>query len=80
MNDAPSGNGKQQRDVLGVDEQRALDALAFAWDSEYDEIWVTGGLWYAHHKDAADDDVLTGTTPDELNAAIGADQARRSQP
>ncbi len=53
-----------------VDVERALDALDLAWGDEYDEIWISDGKWNAHHKDAEDDDVLTGVTPDELNRLI----------
>jgi hypothetical protein len=61
-----------------VDEERALDALDLAWSDEYDEISVYEGRWTAHHKDAADNDVITGATPDELNRAIRADWSRRN--
>ncbi len=67
-----------RRGVFDVDEDRALDALALAWGDDYDEIWLGhDGLWGAHHKDAGEDDVLTGSTPDELNRAIRADCTRR---
>jgi hypothetical protein len=73
MNDGTSDHRQQQqRGVFDVDEERALDALALAWGDEYDEIWVLGGEWGAHHKDARDDDVLTGATPDELNRQMRA--------
>lgn len=65
------------RDPFTVDEDRALDALTLAWADEYDEIWIHGGEWGARHKDAGEDDVLTGSTPDELNRAIRADWSRR---
>lgn len=80
MNDptSTSERGQQRRrGPFGVDEDRALDALDLAWGGEYDQIWVMDGQWGAHHKDAGEDDVLTGATPDELNAAIRADCARR---
>jgi hypothetical protein len=68
------------RDPFAVDEDRALDALTLAWADEYDEIWFHDGAgWGAHHKDAGEDDVITGSTPDELNAAIRADWSRREQ-
>ena len=78
MNDDTSqGHPAARRGVFDVDEDRALDALTFAWGDEYDEIWIHGGKWGAHHKDAGDDDVVTGSTPDELNRAIRADSMRR---
>jgi hypothetical protein len=76
MSKITDGEQQQQRGVFDVDEDRALDALVLAWGDAYDEIWVHGGQWGAHRKDAADDDVLTGSTPDELTAAIRADWAR----
>ena len=55
-------------DPFAVDGERALDALTLAWADEYDEIWFHDGAgWGAHHKDAPDDDVITGSTPDELS-------------
>ena len=66
-------------DPFAVDQDRVLDALTLAWADEYDEIWVHGGEWGAHRKDAGDDDVITGSTPDELNRAIRADWSRREQ-
>jgi hypothetical protein len=62
---------------FAVDEDRALDALTLAWADEYPEIWVHGGEWGAHRKDAPDGDVITGSTPDELNRAIKADWTAR---
>jgi hypothetical protein len=47
------------RDPFAVDDVRALDALRLAWGGEYDEIWVHGGEWCAHHKDGHDENVLT---------------------
>jgi hypothetical protein len=65
-------------DPSAVDGERALDALTLAWADEYDEIWFRDGAgWGAHHKDAPDDDVITGSTPDELNRKIRADWLRR---
>jgi hypothetical protein len=60
-----------------VDEEHALDALTLAWGGEYDEISVLDSKWGAHRKDAPDDDVITGSTPDELNRKIRADWLRR---
>ena len=64
-------------DPFEVDNPRALEALAFAWGDEYDEIWVHGGQWCAHHKDGHDENIVTGDTLDELNRAIRADWLRR---
>ncbi len=63
------------RGVFDVDEDRALDALVLAWGDAY-EIYVVGGQWQAWREGAGDKDILTGDTPDELNAAIRADWAR----
>jgi hypothetical protein len=67
--------GGEQRGVFDVDEDRALDALALAWGDAY-EIYVVDGQWQAWREGAEDEDVLIGSTPDELNAAIQADWAR----
>ena len=64
---------------FAVDDVPALDALRLAWGDEYDEIWVHGGEWCAHHKGGNDENVVTGDTPDELNRAIRADLARRQE-
>jgi len=48
--------------------------------TKYDEIWISDGKWKVHHKDAGDDDVLTGVTPDELNRLIRADWTQRRIP
>ncbi len=82
QNDGTSDHRQQQqRGVFDVDEDRALDALALAWADFYDDIGLGhDGLWYAHHMDAPDGEVVTGVTPDELNRAIRADCARRAAP
>ncbi len=67
--------GGEQRGVFDVDEDRALDALALAWGDAY-EIYIVDGQWHAWRQGAGDQDVLTGSTPDELNAAVRADWAR----
>ncbi len=67
--------GGEQRGVFDVDEDRALDALALVWGDAY-KIYVAGGQWHARREGSADEDILTGSTPDELNAAIRADWAR----
>ena len=67
------------RDPFTVNKDRALDALTFAWGDSY-EIYITGGQWQAWHDDAPDQDMLTGTTPDELNRKIREDWSRRPAP
>jgi len=65
-------------DPFKVDPDRALEALTFAWGDEY-EVYLVGEQWQAWHDTAPDQDVLTGTTPDELNRAIRADWSRRRE-
>jgi hypothetical protein len=64
------------RNPFAVDQDRALAALTFAWGDSY-EIYIIDGQWQAWHDDDADQDMLTGTTPDELNRKIRADWSRR---
>jgi hypothetical protein len=68
-----------RRGVFDIDEDRALDAVALAWGAAY-EIYVIDGQWQAWRESAGEEDVLTGSTPDELNAAIRADWAREGTP
>jgi hypothetical protein len=70
------------RGPFAVDGKRALDALTLTWADQYDKIWFHPDAgWAAHHKDAAEHDVITGSTPDELNRNIRADwQRREGQP
>ncbi|MGO9194229.1 MAG: hypothetical protein ACLP8X_38020 [Streptosporangiaceae bacterium] len=76
----PAVNGAgRQRGMPDADEDQALDALALAWGDAYD-IYVVDGQWRAWREGAGDEDVLTGSTPDELNAAIQADNAREGTP
>ena len=77
--DAAVNGGGQQCGVADADEDRALGALALAWGDVYD-IYVIDGQWQAWREGAGDEDVLTGSTPDELNAAIRADWAREGTP
>ena len=60
-------------------EDRALDALTLAWGNCY-EIYITDGQWQAWHDDAPDGEMLTGTTPGELNRKIREDWSRRPAP
>jgi hypothetical protein len=64
------------RDPFAVDQDRVLAALTFAWGDSY-EIYITDGQWQAWHDDAPDAEVLTGTTPDELNRKIREDWLSR---
>ena len=66
----------QRRDPFAVDEDRALAALTLTWGDTY-EIYINEGQWQAWHDDAPDQDMLTGSTPDELNLAIREDWSRR---
>lgn len=63
-------------DPFAVDEDKALSALSLAWGDLY-EVYVVAGQWQAWHDSAPDHDVITGSTPDELNRAIRADWSRR---
>ena len=94
MNDPTStSENNPRRGPFAVDTDRALDALVLAWGDDYDAISLGhDGLWHAHLRHArlahlahADEDdcddacpVITGSTPDELNRAIRADQERRA--
>jgi hypothetical protein len=74
----------QQRGVFTVDTDRALEALRVTWDNAYtvcfdDAIGIGGGRWQAWRLDGHGIR-LTGSTPDELNAAIRADWAHGSRP
>ena len=73
-----------RRGVFDVDEERALEALRLVWGDAYsvsfdDAIGTGGDRWQAWRLDG-DHSRLAGSTPDELNAAIRADCASRSQP
>ena len=77
MTDDPTRNDGQHRGMSGAEEDNALDALIEAWGEDY-EIYLTGDQWQAWHRGALVQDVLAGSTPGELAAAIRADAARRS--
>jgi hypothetical protein len=71
-----AGPGKEhgqqrRRGVFDVDEDRALDALAFAWGDAYD-VGCEDGQWVASRRDDRGG-ALTGETPDELNRQMRAD-------
>jgi hypothetical protein len=59
-----------------VDQNRALDALRLAWSDVYDTGFADGA--YRAARIDGTGDLLTGQTPDELNAAIRADWNARS--
>ena len=59
-----------------VDRDRALDALRLAWDELYDAGFADGA--YRAARIDGTGNLLTGQTPDELNAAIRADWDVRS--
>ncbi len=58
--------------MFDVNEDQALDAMTLAWGDAY-QIYVVDGQWQAWREGAGDEDVLTRSTPDKLNAAIWAD-------
>jgi hypothetical protein len=69
--------------VFTPDTDRALEALRLAWGDTYsvcfdDAISPGGGRWQAWRLDD-DGTRLTGSTPDELNAAIRADWTREAR-
>ncbi len=72
-----------RRDVFDVDEERALDALRVAWGDAYavcfDNATGAGGLRWQAWQLGGERTMITGTTPDELNAAIRADCVRRDK-
>ncbi len=65
-------------DILSPERRRAVEALALAWGDTYD-IGSKGGVYYARRADGTGD-ALEGDTPDALNAAIRAGQAREVTP
>ena len=67
------------RGMSEADEDRALSVLTDRWGDKY-EIYITGNQWQAWARGAPLEDMLDGTTPDELNAKIAADAQKRSAP
>ena len=61
-----------------AEQDRALDGLTARWGDDY-EIYLTGNQWQACHEGAPLEDMLDGAIPDELNAKIAADAARRGR-
>ena len=67
---AKAGTARQRRAVFTVDEDAALAALEQAWaEGRYHAFGVDDGLWSAI---GSAGDVLTGSTPDELDRKIRA--------
>jgi len=67
---AEAGTAGQRRAVFAVDEDAALAALEEAWaESGYHAFGVDDGLWPAI---GGAGEVLTGSTPDELDRKIRA--------
>jgi hypothetical protein len=66
------------RDASAAEQERALAVLILVWGHLYDEISVRDGQWAAHPKDAPDDDLITGSTPRDLNDKIRDDCLRRA--
>ena len=67
---AKAGTAGQRRAVFAVDEDAALAALAEAWaDGGYHAFSVDHGTWSAI---SSAGQVLTGSTPDELDRKIRA--------
>ena len=71
-----------RRGVFDVDTGRALEALRMTWGNAYavcfdGAVGIGGAQWQAWRLD--DHGIrLTGSTPDELDAAIRADWGARS--
>jgi hypothetical protein len=75
MENPIGGDGsKPQRGAFNIDEEPALAELELAWaDVGYHGFSADDGTWSAI---SSAGEVLTGDTPDALNAAIRADWAR----
>lgn len=64
-------------DPFAVDVDKALSALRLAWADEYPELWFHDGAgWGAHHKEAGDDDVITGDTSVRGSLSSGSGEFR----
>ncbi len=70
-----AATGAVRRGVFDVDEGRALEALRLAWGEAYG-CGFADGVWHACRHGGGD--LLSGSTPDELNVAIRADWASGS--
>jgi hypothetical protein len=64
-----------RRGVFGVETGRTIEALRLEWGTAYD-LGFADGAWHGRWLDG-DGTLITGTTPDELNAAIPADWTAR---
>jgi hypothetical protein len=67
--------GQQRRGPFDVSQARALEAVRLDWGSEYDTGFADGA-YHAVRLDGTGD-LLRGTTPDELAAAIRVDWGAR---
>ena len=66
------------RGPFDIDQDQALGVIREIWGDEYDAGFADGAYRAARLDGTGD--VLTGETPDELAAAIGADwNARRAR-
>jgi hypothetical protein len=78
----PETTGGLRRGVFDVDVEHALDALRLEWGESYvvcfDDAVGDGRRWQAWRLGKPGRQ-LTGSTPDELSAAIGADLADETQ-
>lgn len=76
--------GAARRGVFDVDAERALEALRLDWGGVYticfDDAPGGGRAGWRAWRVGGSGTAITGTTPDELNAAVRADWARRSTP
>ena len=69
--DAPDGDPPGKRDPFKVSASAALDALEVRWHDRYG-FGYDGTAWQAWRPDGTGE-LLSGSTPDELSAAILAD-------
>jgi hypothetical protein len=74
---ADTSTAAPRRGVFEIDSKQALEALRLAWGDAYavcfdDAISPGDSRWRAWRLDNTGT-IVTGTTPDELNAAIRAD-------
>jgi hypothetical protein len=65
--------------ILSPEQRRAVETLDRAWGDRYDIGCTRGGVYYARRTDSTGE-ALEAHTPDALDAAIQADQAREVTP
>jgi hypothetical protein len=59
------------RNPFMVNAENATEVLMAAWHDYVDEVWLVGEEWGAHVREAPpDDDIVSGSTPDELNVRL----------